>query len=784
MTEAAVADKKSVLAGVRVVDFGQYVAGPLVAQLLADFGADVVRVDPPGGPVWKADGNALLQRGKRSIVLDLKKPADVAIARDLMDRADVVVENFRPGVMDRLGLGWKDAEARNPRLIYCSIPGFASSDPRSATYATEGVVSAAAGLYPTHGFDPDGEPIVTCLPLASVMAAIISAHATVAALIARLRCGRGQRIETSLYDAAFEIIRFYTDKPPQEKRVRIQLGGPRPVAIARAYKCQDGRYVRVSWLEKRQIEAFARFVGKYDDWKAKGLLDIGVERVVKDRSAGDALAKEAEAIFITQTAEHWEKVIGAEADLIAIRTSEEFLVYDEQAKAIDASVRLLDPEFGVTYQGGAPLNLSGTPAAPKPRHALDADRAAILAELEQALPKFEAQGEALGLKAALQDIRAIDMTVLLAGPGAGRILGEYGADVVHLGNPKWHGMKFHYQVHIGKRTVLLDLKKPESRKIFQRLIEKADIISTNFSQSVARRLGVDDQSVRKIRPDVVYSRISAHGGTGPREEFRGHEEVGQAATGALIRFAKNPEGQMQLFAVNDSATGHVAAFGMLLSLYHRLKGGAGQFVGASLAQTSVLYQAPFMVAHARRDWDSDAGGLDYRGSGPLDHVYKAADGRWIYLAADGSQGLAELAKAFGLNAPALSASEAAEASKLQAALVGLIAQAPAQSWVSRATGLRHAGVSMVATVDEPMSDPWARANGLAQEVDFPEAGVGLQVGPAPRMSLTPMKLGVPVGPPGSDTERVLQDIGLGNELQALIDAGAVAVEQQEPAEAH
>src|SRR5687768_10237137 len=113
----------SALDGIRVIDFGQYIAGPLTGMLLADQGADVIRVDPPGGPVWDTPANATWNRGKRSIILNLKQSADLDVARDLMASADVVIENFRPGVMDRLGLGSEAAIAANPRLIYCALPG-------------------------------------------------------------------------------------------------------------------------------------------------------------------------------------------------------------------------------------------------------------------------------------------------------------------------------------------------------------------------------------------------------------------------------------------------------------------------------------------------------------------------------------------------------------------------------------------------------------------------------------------------------------------------------------
>ncbi|MDP2328623.1 MAG: CoA transferase, partial [Dehalococcoidia bacterium] len=104
------------LAGVRVIDFGQYIAGPLAAQLLADQGAEVIRVDPPGGPRWDHPANAAYLRGRQSIVLDLKQPADLASARGLVTSADVLIENFRPGVMARLGLGADAMTEANPRL--------------------------------------------------------------------------------------------------------------------------------------------------------------------------------------------------------------------------------------------------------------------------------------------------------------------------------------------------------------------------------------------------------------------------------------------------------------------------------------------------------------------------------------------------------------------------------------------------------------------------------------------------------------------------------------------
>ena len=203
---------------IRVIDFGQYISGPLAGMLLADQGADVVRVDPPGGPRWKTPANATWNRGKRSITLDLKREDDAATARSLVQSADVVIENFRPGTMDRLGLGPEEMTAANRHLVYCSIPGFASDDPRAAMPAYEGIVGAAAATFRPP--DPDSRrPVYTAIPIASAYGAFQSVVAITVALNARERDGVGQRIEVPLFDSMFQSIgrfgvRVHNAPPP------------------------------------------------------------------------------------------------------------------------------------------------------------------------------------------------------------------------------------------------------------------------------------------------------------------------------------------------------------------------------------------------------------------------------------------------------------------------------------------------------------------------------------------------------------------------------------------
>src|SRR5437763_269281 len=199
------------LNGIRVIDFGQYIAGPLAAVMLADQGADVIHVDPPDGPRWKADADAFLQRGKRRLSLDLKSAGDREVARRLIESADVVIENFRPGVMGRLGIGAEAAMERNPRLIYCSMPGFAADDVRADMQAWEGILDAATdNCIPRMGEEPPGwdwsRPFYSAVTLASNFGGFLVATGIVMALIARKRTGRGQRVEVHLFDAMFTFL--------------------------------------------------------------------------------------------------------------------------------------------------------------------------------------------------------------------------------------------------------------------------------------------------------------------------------------------------------------------------------------------------------------------------------------------------------------------------------------------------------------------------------------------------------------------------------------------------
>jgi crotonobetainyl-CoA:carnitine CoA-transferase CaiB-like acyl-CoA transferase len=237
------------LEGLRVLDLGTRIAAPFCAGLLGEMGAEVIKVEQPDGgdfmrtigpfvpPADDPDGRATYSlfwavegRGRKSVTIDLRQEAGQDLFRRLAATADVVVENFRPGVMDRLGLGAAAMTQAHPHLIYCSLPGFADDDPRAGVAAWEGVVSAAGGLYRRgRTSEVAGAPVYTAIPLASSYAAIQAAVAITMALGVRERYGAGQRIQVPLFDAMFGAVgynglRVHTAASPRSSNARTGAG--------------------------------------------------------------------------------------------------------------------------------------------------------------------------------------------------------------------------------------------------------------------------------------------------------------------------------------------------------------------------------------------------------------------------------------------------------------------------------------------------------------------------------------------------------------------------------
>ena len=754
------------LTGLRVVDFGQYVAGPLAAVLLADQGADVIHVDPPGGPRLPGAPDAFLNRGKRRVTFDLKTASGRDAARGLAATGDVVIENFRPGVLARLGLDLDLLRAENPRMITCSLPGFGADDPRAALRGYEGVVAAAtANCEPRVGEEPPGwdwtRPTYSALPLASSFAAYLAAVSIVMALIARRRTGRGQRVDVPLFDAMFTLIGHsgaYADERG--------LHPPRPIHVrgSGAFRCKDDRYVQFDTSSPRHLPWFARAAGLLGRWETD-LLDLAA---TARPEVNERLHTRLRAEFETRTAVEWEELGNAAGAAIGfIRTPAEW-ISTEHARRTHAVAHVADPEFGPIWCAGVPVALSEYPnPQPAPRRLPGADTDDVLAELADLPPRETPVGAEPELDQPLGGLRVLDLGLALAGPTCGRILAEFGAEVVKIGNPA-AGVSGY--LNRGKDSLLLDLTKLPGQEVYWRLVEHADVVLENFSPGTAERLAIGYDEVRARRPSVVYTSISCYGLGGPWTHWRGWERQGQAVTGIMERTAQ--PSVLGPYNIVDIGTGILGAFATALALYDRQATGRGQLASASLAQTGTYHQALFMFDFPGYRPAEPRGYLAL-GEGPLQRYYRAAD-RWFFLAGQPQDrpALAELTQrpeVADLTGDALAAA-------LEAAFAGL----QASTVVDRLTAADIAA-HVVVPVADLMTDALVRTRGLSVTQQVEGAGSCTMPGVSVRLSGTPARVGRPPGRPGDDAEAVLAAVGMADRLDGLERAWVVRATDLPPA---
>jgi crotonobetainyl-CoA:carnitine CoA-transferase CaiB-like acyl-CoA transferase len=356
-------------------------------MLLGDMGADVVKIEPPDGDMLRhwpphtggfSENFASLNRGKRSIALDLKTPKERDIALRIMGKADVVIENNRPGAMDRLGLGWTHIHARNPKLVYCSISAYGQTGPRAAEGGFDVTMQAASGLMSITG-EPGGAPVKCGVPVADFTAGLYGAFA-IAAAIARVRSGgEGVYIDvpmlgTTLAIAALQTSEFFgTGKDPRA------LGSAHPRnAPYQAYPARDRHFVIAAGNDKLWASVCA-IVGR-PQW-------VSDPRFVSVRMRANNQAELAEllsAIFRTRDAGDWLAAFaqaGVPGSLINTYSES---VADPQVLANGWVQPLTLPGGAATRTFASPVAIDGARApirkAP-PR--LDEDRAAILAMLAE-----------------------------------------------------------------------------------------------------------------------------------------------------------------------------------------------------------------------------------------------------------------------------------------------------------------------------------------------------------------------------------------------------------------
>jgi crotonobetainyl-CoA:carnitine CoA-transferase CaiB-like acyl-CoA transferase len=260
------------LDGIRVIDCSRVIAGPWCGALLAELGADVIKVEDTGpgdeSRTWPPhkDGEAaaylLFNRNKRGMTLDLKTPQGVEVIQRLVGRADVLLENFRTGTMESFGLGYEVLSAINPRLVYCSVSAFGRSGPRKDSPGYEALMQAFSGIMSITG-EPGGQPVRAGVSFLDLTTGILCALGISNALLQRERTGLGQRVDGSLLDTAVSLLAFHAEGYLLTGTVPKALGSGHPsLSPYRTFKCRDGQWIFIAAANDRFWHKLARALGR------------------------------------------------------------------------------------------------------------------------------------------------------------------------------------------------------------------------------------------------------------------------------------------------------------------------------------------------------------------------------------------------------------------------------------------------------------------------------------------------------------------------------------------
>jgi crotonobetainyl-CoA:carnitine CoA-transferase CaiB-like acyl-CoA transferase len=366
------------LAGIRVLDLTRVRSGPACVRQLADWGADVVKVEPPsddaqlGGPRTGADFRNL-HRNKRSLTLDLKHPDGLAAFRRLARGADVVVENFRPGVKARLGIDYETLAADNPRLVYASISGFGQDGPLAGRPGFDQIAQGMGGLMSITG-EPGRGPMRVGIPVADLCAGLFAAQGILVALLERERSGRGQWVQTSLLQAQVFMLDFQAARFLADGEVPAQAGNNHPTSIPTGvFRTADG-HMNLAVAGQEIWRRFARAMGR-EDW----LEDPRFATAPARSEHRDALGAEIEAITATRPTAEWIEAM-SEAGVPAGEINDVAQVFaDPQVRHLGLAQPVAGGEDRLV---GQPIHMSRTPsriAAPPPE--AGAHSAEILREI-------------------------------------------------------------------------------------------------------------------------------------------------------------------------------------------------------------------------------------------------------------------------------------------------------------------------------------------------------------------------------------------------------------------
>jgi crotonobetainyl-CoA:carnitine CoA-transferase CaiB-like acyl-CoA transferase len=787
------------LTGLRVVDLSTSIAGIQASQHLADNGASVLFVEPPGGSPWRRHPSwPLWGRGKSSWEVDLHAAESLTAVRGAICSADVLIETFRPGVADRLGLGYTSFGTDAPQLVYGSITGFGTTGRYSHVRGYEGTVMAALGIMHSYRVLANRPGPAFASPwMCSASAAQLLLQGVLASVYERESSGLGQHVETSLVEAIASqdlnnlmhlvLRRRYPDAFHAAPFVSPE-GVPNSGRAFRTLVAltADGRWLQFGQLSERLFHALMEaleldWMFESPEWKTAP--DFEDEQVRLSfweqmlRAARQKSLSDWQTIFSNKDV--WAEVY---------RTGSELLSHPQMV-ADHRIAEARDEQGQPVVVPGLLVHLDKTPGE------ASTDTSAISLQGEPTFPDQSwTEGTCAGEETSappLAGVTILELGMYFAGPLAATMLADLGARVIKVepfegdparsftGFPEAGGTR----TMQGKESMAVDLQTAEGRSLVLQLAASSDVVLQSFRAGVAERLGIDAKALLAHNPSLVYVDAPGYGTSGPCCEKPSFAPTMGAASGFAMRNMGNavPEGpELSPEAVKHFAAklfpatilvGHADAFAaqavataILLGLIARKRGAGGQRLETSMISSMAHVLSDQMVGSSTAEGWYQRSDESLMGAGPLYRLYQCHEG-WVFLAITRENEWDAFRRQLAcseldLITLAEAQDRAAEGPAVEALLEALFAARPATEWERQLLAVDVACVVAAGVPPEEVlvDNLLGTEGGFTTEVVHPLWDDHPRLAPAIRLSrsetLTPA--GVLCG---QHTDPILQELG-------------------------
>jgi CoA:oxalate CoA-transferase len=714
------------LSGLLVIEFSQFLAAPSAGLRLADLGARVIKIERPGtGEAGRqiaiknlfVEGSSLvfhtINRNKESYAADLKDPDDLAQVKRLLAQADIITHNFRPGIMEKIGLSYEDVRVLNPRIIYGVVTGYGPTGPWATKPGQDLLIQSMSGLTYLSGTKADG-PTPFGIAVADIICGSHFAQGLLAALLKRGKTGQGALVEVSLLesvlDMQFELLTTHLNDGGQLP----QRGAARGTAHAYLsapygiYQTQDG-YLALAMgnLDKIDNKLDTNILADYptaSSWFA-GRDDIAARLAT-------ALREESTATWLTileplgiwcaevlnyqqATSSPGYQVLGMQqlvnltdgkqlpTTRCPIRIDGEKLYSDKAAPTPGQHTAAIEAEFDLRRVRGLP-----PPVVEKP---------AVTSDNQ---PFNDGRGQAPHPTKPLAGLLVVDFSQFLSGPSAALRLADMGARVIKIERPETGDICRHlytsnvimngessvfHAINRNKESFAVDLKNEDDKAQVWELISRADVVMHNYRPGVMERLGFDYTSVKAQNPNVVYGEISGYGPEGPWRDKPGQDLLLQSVSGLTWLSGNADAGPVPMgLSIVDMLAGAHLAQGLLACLVRRNVSGQGGLVQVSMLESAFDFQFETITT-----FFNDGGALPQRTQHNSAHAYLGAP-YGIYQTSNGFLALAmgsipKLGQLLSCE-PLLSYQEPAQAftqrDEIKAALAGHLKTNTTEAWLA------------------------------------------------------------------------------------------------------